>query len=257
MPTPTTTTPSLNFFSSPTTSITNSVTSLTSSSLFQTPSQYFFTVPFANNQLTLFELVILDPNTFQPIGEPYIFPLSPASINIQYTSMNNYFDVRGTAAQFGVQRIVDQYGIAPPVLTVNGTTGFQFHSLDGYKWSGRNSIQRLLQIINNFTQLVQQAITASQALPQLIWSDTYNQQIYSIVPYGPQGFSMDNSRPLYNNYALQFVIIGTNLVSPSPPPDPVAQAFVQTEAFLTGGLISASANIMNSITATLGIPTLS
>jgi hypothetical protein len=247
--------PAINFLTNPVTSLTNTVTSLIPSSVFSTPPQYFFTVPFPNSQPALYQLVILDAG-YNTVGEPYIFPLSPANINVQYNSMNNYFDVRGTAAQFGVQRIVDQYGITPPMLTINGTTGFPFHSLDGYKWSGRNSIQKLLQIVNNYTQLVQQAINGNQNLPFLLFNDGYNGIAYYVIPYGPQGFSMDNSRPLYGNYALQFIVVGNPQFSQKAP-DPVAQAFVQTEAFLTGGLISAAANIANNITASLGIPTLS
>lgn len=229
----------------------------TVTSVFSAPTpQIFATVPFPNNQLTLYTLKLRDSGGNDI--DTYTFPLTPAGLQVQYASMHNFFDVRGPASQFGVQRIVDQYGVALPVVSLSGTTGFQFHTLDGYQWSGRNSIKKLLQIINNFTQQVQNDINNNTSLHSLIFEDTYNQISWSVIPYGQQTLnSMDNSKPLYNNYALQLLAIQDLSTPPPSTPDPVANAFVQTRAFLATALRITATNVVNNITTALGLPSLS
>ena len=93
--------------------------------------QYYFTVPFPNNQLVLYKLEIVNnAGSISSSTDQFIFPLSPSSVTKQTINLTNYYDVAGGASsQYGVQRIVDQYGLTPPIITISGTTGFQFHSL--------------------------------------------------------------------------------------------------------------------------------
>src|SRR6266576_5051 len=62
---------------------------------FPVVGQYYFNVPFPNNQVVLYKLEIkLDPKDTN-VFLSYVFPLSPSSINKSSIMLTNYFDVDG------------------------------------------------------------------------------------------------------------------------------------------------------------------
>jgi len=206
--------------------------------------QYFFTVPFANNQPVLYKLSLFtlgDPNAVGPTEE-FIFPLTPAKVTKTVMNLTNYYDVQGNNTNYGVQRIIDVYGLTPPIITISGTTGFQFHSLDGYQWSGRSSFARLVALIQAYATAVAQANSSSQTttLPLLQFTDSYTSEVYNVVPLNQQSYNMDVSRPIYQMYDLQFLAQTTQTpqsISLSQQ-DPIVQAFIISKAILTAGLLS-------------------
>ena len=153
----------------------------------------------------------------------FIFPLSPESLSYQRINLTSYYETHGDSKNFGVKRIIDQFGLTPPLITISGTTGFKFHNLDGFRWTGKQSILRLEAIIQNYAQLVQQAIeTNATNFPQLFFYDTWKQQTWEVVPYNAQGFAMDNRRPLFTNYNIQLIAvqsIGTPAFANTPNQD--------------------------------------
>lgn len=213
--------------------------------------QYFFTVPFANNQPVLYKLELIPAAGTSGSNDVFIFPLTPSNVTKQVINLTNYYDVQGNNTNFGVQRIIDQYGLTPPIITIAGTTGFQFHSLDGYQWSGRSSFARLVSIIQAYAQQVATAIGSSQttSLPTLQFTDSYTSETYDVVPLNQQVYSMDVSRPIIQTYNLQFLAQTSTtpqIVSLSQE-DPIAQAFIISKAILTSGLLSWWNSILSSL----------
>lgn len=223
--------------------------------------QYFYSVPFANNQTVLYRLrIYTNSNNSVPVEE-FIFPLTPSSITKQYNSLTSYYDVRnsssnqagpGSSSNTGVQRIVDQYGLTPPIITISGTTGFQFHSLDGYKWSGRSSFARLVQFLNTYATMVTTVINSSQnqPVPIMEFADGYTGELFIVVPIGPQTSNQDASRPIIQMYNLQLlvqqIVSGPQSLSLSQQ-DLVTQFFIQSKALSSSGLLS----YVNSVFANL------
>jgi hypothetical protein len=208
--------------------------------------QYFFTVPFANNQPVMYmlELNPVGTTTSTTTGstDTFIFPLTPSNVTKQVINLTNYYDVQGNNTNYGVQRIIDQYGLTPPIITISGTTGFQFHSLDQYQWSGRSSFARLVSIIQAYASQVATAISSEQpsAMPILQFTDSYTAETYNVVPLNQQAYSMDVSRPIIQTYNLVFLAQATQTpqsISLSQQ-DPIVQAFILSKALLTAGLLS-------------------
>ena len=204
--------------------------------------QYFFTVPFANNQPVLYKLELIPGAGTSGSNDVFIFPLTPSKVTKTVMNLTNYYDVQGNNTNYGVQRIIDQYGLTPPVITISGTTGFQFHSLDQYQWSGRSSFARLVSIIQAYASQVATAVSSSQstALPTLQFTDSYTAETYTVVPLNQQVYNMDVSRPIYQTYDLQFLAQTTQTpqsISLSQQ-DPIVQAFIISKAILTAGLLS-------------------
>jgi hypothetical protein len=227
------------------------------SNLPQVP-QYFSTVPFANNQTVLYKLqIILDPSKLTSGLTPYIFPLTPSNVTKTTMNLTNYYDVQGSSNNYGVQRIIDVYGLTPPIITIAGTTGFQFHSLDGYKWSGKSSFALLIQLIQTYTQKVVQATQSSQIvpIPTMIFTDGYTGEQFNIVPISKQAFEQDVSKPIIQTYNLQFLAQAT--VTPTAvalsQQDPIAQAFIITTALQN----SAALTLWNSLLSNISTGTIS
>src|SRR4029077_5400077 len=62
--------------------------------------QYFFTVPFPNNQTVLYRLRIYDnpaspkgANIAGPFFDEFIFPLTPSNVTKQSINLTSYYDV--------------------------------------------------------------------------------------------------------------------------------------------------------------------
>ncbi len=235
----------------------NSFLSSVVGSIPQVP-QYFFTVPFANNQPVLYKLeIITSPNNGPFIAgaslPPFIFPLTPVNVTKQSISLTNYYDVAGPpgGAFFGVQRIIDQYGLTPPIITISGTTGFQFHSLDQFQWSGKASFALLVQYIQTYISLLTQATQSNQQgfIPRLQFTDGFTGEVFLVVPLSQQVYSMDVSRPIIQTYNLQFLAQQTAIANPIglAQQDLLAQVFVETSAILAAGFLSWWNSILDGV----------
>jgi hypothetical protein len=172
--------------------------------------QYYFNVPFPNNQVVLYKLQLYDDyvNNIDDKTE-YIFPLSPSSVTKQSVNLTTYYDVDGGGrSTFGVQRIIDHYGMTPPTISISGTTGFQFHSLDGFQWSGKSSFAKLVQMIASYAEKVNRVKSSSQnkPMPTMVFTDGFTGEVFLVIPMGPQNFSMEAAHPIYQNYNIQLLV---------------------------------------------------
>lgn len=169
--------------------------------------QSFSTIPLSNFNTALYELAIRAPGQAQALVSSYIFPISPSAIQKEVVAMTNIFDVRGSAVQNGVQRIADTYGNAPPIFVIRGTTGWQFHSTDGFAFTGLDSVIAVENLLQQFAQLNQVQAQANQPLYTLEFYDYFKGEFWQVVPMGPQGISQSNRRPLLFDYVFRFAAI--------------------------------------------------
>lgn len=186
--------------------------------IFDTP-QVYQTIPITNKAIALYQLYI-SPVTAgatavgagsspgaNPSPTSYIFPLSPESLQYSVINLSNYFETQGInpSVDNGVLRIIDQYGLTPPIISISGNTGFKYHSLDGFQWDGKQSVLQLEALLRTYATMVKTAASTGQTIPGLYLNDSWKQQTWQVIPFGPQNFQMSNSRPLLTNYLVSFI----------------------------------------------------
>ena len=87
--------------------------------------QQFRTQPVGLGILpALYQLSIRAPG--QLFGElsTFTFPLTPSQLRADRSALSTFSDTQGPASSQGVTRVVDVYGLSPPVFTIEGTTGY-------------------------------------------------------------------------------------------------------------------------------------
>lgn len=206
--------------------------------------QIFATRALPNSRFSYYTLAICDPNSQQPV-ETYIFPLSPSSVVKEFSAMTNFYDVASQPSQNdnGVTRIVDVFGNSPVTYMLRGTTGWQYHSTDGYAFTGVDSILLLQSALNSFAQRNKQQINSGASnLYTLEFYDYFTGDYWQVVPVGPQRIEQTSQRPLLFEYTLRLVGVKDLSAGPSvQPPDDLA-------ANLVGG---ATTSLGNTLTDTL------
>ena len=182
-----------------------------------------------NMQQAIYRLSIHQPNKAKTALATYTFPLSPSSIRRTETSMATFYDTPGTAAQYGVSRLVDQYGMAPLIFDIEGTTGWQKHLTDGFKYTGLESIQTVQSMLLKFANLnVDKMDSQSPNLYTMEFYDYFSSVFYEVVPVGPQQIWQDKQRPVLSYY--KFHLVGVKSIAHALEPangtnDPIAAAF--------------------------------
>ena len=135
----------------------------------------------------------------------YTFPLSPSSLRIERSSASTFTDTQGPVLTQGVTRVVDAYGLAPPIFTIEGTTGWDFHSTDGYALSGLQSMQQLASFLASYAELNQVQRAAGIPYPYTLeFYDYFTSNFWKIEPIGPQVFMQDAQRPLLVYYRFRW-----------------------------------------------------
>lgn len=169
-------------------------------------TQSFTTVPVTNTQLAMYALSIRQPGIGRAEFQTFTFPLSPENLRKEPSMMTTIFDVQGTPQTNGVQRMADQYGLAPPTFSIQGTTGWQRHSNDGYLFTGLQAIQTLEQMLVTYAQL-NSALIAQQAtdLYTMEFYDYFKQDFWQVEPVGPQGVQQNAARTLLSYYSFRLV----------------------------------------------------
>lgn len=168
--------------------------------------QQFRTYAVPNFQLALYQLQIRE-GTSHSLYDSYTFPLSPESVRKEFSGLANYYDVQGDQKNNGVLRVIDVYGIAPPTIMLEGTTGWKLHQSDAFKYTGLQSIQRIVELLSIYTNLNQGRISSgNQDLYELWFFDFFLNEYWAVVPIGPQGIRQSAARSLYVNYSFRLVV---------------------------------------------------
>jgi hypothetical protein len=161
-----------------------------------------------NELMAIYQLSLRDPSSAYSEIATYSFPLTPTSIRYEPTELSSFADTQGSPVQKGVARVIDTFGQSPPVITIEGTTGHDRHSSDGYVLTGMQSIQLLGKFLDLYAtnnQLRRQA--GNPNLYALEWYDFYQTQFYQVQPIGPQIIRQSADRPLLVYYRLRWVAL--------------------------------------------------
>ena len=168
----------------------------------------FRTKSVAADQSPLYQLRLCAPVITALELATFTFPLSPSSLRTERSSISTYTDTQGPALQQGVRRNMDIYGLAPPIFTIEGTTGWDQHSADGYEMSGLESMQKLAQFLALYADLNQVLrVGGVPFLHTLEFYDYFTSNFWQIEPVGPQIFQQDATRPLLVYYRFRWVAI--------------------------------------------------
>lgn len=192
------------------------------------PGQSFINIPVPNDRQALYTLIVRDPT--QPDqalgGLSYTFPLSPSSLVKTNMSNTNIYDVAGSPTSLGVQRVVDMYGDSPPMFTIEGTTGWQKHSADGFAFTGLESIAALRGLFDQFAQLNAERVKQNNAVLYVMeFYDYFQGEFWRVVPVGPQVIRQDENRPLLFYYSFKFAATeDLSVPAVDNTPDPILQS---------------------------------
>lgn len=190
--------------------------------------QSFKTLPAPNTGLALYMLQIRSPQPASTVNTSYIFPLSPSSVRKDTTGLTTYYDVAGDNTNQGVQRIIDFYGLTAVTYIIEGTTGWKWHSTDGYQYTGLQSIQVIENLLATWANLNQtQIINGNAGLYELWFFDFFRNQFWSVVPIGPQGIRQDERRPILVNYSFRLLGVYPIGAASVPQPDSLGSLLAQ------------------------------
>jgi hypothetical protein len=127
---------------------------------------------------------------------------------MERSSLSSFSDTQGPASSQGVTRVVDTYGLAPPIYTIEGTTGLDRHLSDGYVLTGLQSMQLLAKFLEQYATLnKQQQIVGNPNTYSLEFYDYYMDQFWVVEPVGPQVFRMGNDRPSLVYYRFRWAAV--------------------------------------------------
>lgn len=166
----------------------------------------FRTRTVAADQQCLYQLRLCAPVITALELATFTFPLSPSSLRMERSSLSTYTDTQGSALSQGVRRNMDVYGLAPPIFTIEGTTGWDQHNTDGYSMSGLESMQKLAEFLALYASLNQVLrVGGVPFLHTLEFYDYFTSNFWQIEPVGPQIFQQDATRPLLIYYRFRWV----------------------------------------------------
>lgn len=171
-------------------------------------AQNFRTITVPVSQPCMYQISIRAPGQMFAEFSTYTFPLSPSMLQSSRPAMSSFSDVRGPVSSQGITRTVDRYGLAPPLFTIEGTTGWDRHLIDGYVLTGLQSLQLLKQFLERYETLNQTQIAAGNPnLYSLEFYDYFMQQFWQIEPIGPQQIRQTSDRPLLTYYRFHWAAV--------------------------------------------------
>lgn len=216
---------------------------------------YYQNKDVPSSQIALYQLSIRQPWQAFSDYNTLTFPLSPASLRSEPSALSSFSNTRGSPLQNGVARIVDTYGLAPPIFTLDGTTGWDRHSADGYILTGLQSAQLLSNFIKEYAMLNQiQIQSGNPNLYALEFYDYFASQFWQVEPIGPVTFRQTNDRPSLTFYRLQLAGICPVRESPYSDADAIA-TLLSTPANQAVSIMSASISAMTTAYALSGAVT--
>ena len=175
-----------------------------------------------------------------------IFPISPQDLRKSRVFMSSFYDVSGNGLSGGVHRIVDQYGVAPPIFVLEGTTGWQKHSNDNFANTGLEAAKFLQQYLDYFA--IFNTIKSQNNRPDLFileYYDYFTDDFWEVAPIGEQIMRQSESQPLLFHYRLRLVGMRELKIAPPAPTkvDLISQAF-STAASTVGRTVQAFSNMV-------------
>lgn len=168
----------------------------------------FRTIPVPDDQPALYQLSIRAPSQAFAELATYTFPLSPSALRTERNSLSSFSETQGPPPQQGVNRIVDTYGLSPPVFTIEGTTGWDRHLSDGFILTGLQSLRLLDKFLARYAELNQtQRQAGNPELFALEFYDYFSLNFWQVEPIGPQIFRQSADRPLLTYYRFKWAAV--------------------------------------------------
>ena len=166
----------------------------------------------------IFRIAVYDGKNPNQLKYQYTFPISPSNYTKEVASLSTAYNTPSANFYGGIARIIDQYGITPPVWKFKGTTGFQYHAADNFNYTGNQSLKLLFNYITQYSK--DQAVNTSKNSPLDIMeiNDYFDDEHWYVVPVGPQATTRSASAPLWGFYDLTFfglVPAGTGMATQS------------------------------------------
>lgn len=168
-------------------------------------AQSFQTGTVANNSPAFYQLSIRQPGFALAELSTYTFPLSPSQLSYAPNSLSSYTDTQGPAVNLGVTRVIDAYGMSPPMIVIDGTTGWDTHLTDGLILPGLQSMQLLQAFLARYTKLNQAQIQNGKSeMYTLEFYDYFSTKFWAVEPIGPQIIRQSADRPLLTYYRFRW-----------------------------------------------------
>lgn len=168
----------------------------------------FRTIPVPDAQPAIYQISIRAPGQIFAELSTYTFPLTPMALRYTRPALSSFSETQGPPSTQGVTRIVDTYGLAPPIITIEGTTGWDKHLSDGYILGGLGSLSLLVKFLGRYAQLNQiQRNAGNSELYTLEFYDYFSNNFWQIEPVGPQIIRQAADRPLLTYYRLQWAAV--------------------------------------------------
>ncbi len=210
--------------------------------------QRYRNVPVINRISNLFSLRLLQKNKISNTQVPvtqYFFPISPTGLTKTVPVLNEPYAIRGSHTTGGVQYDVDIYGQSPPIFSINGTTGWQYHSTDGNKYTGLASFHQLQKFFQEYHFLVLQA--SSQIRYTIEFYDYFNNEFWEVIPIDKLIFQFTEAEPLFGKYGI--TLLATKEVktpiSKIVLKNPVSQALGQIVTGAVNTLVGTASSVVN------------
>ena len=168
--------------------------------------QHFQTADVGQYQPAIYQLSIRAPGQAFAELATYTFPLTPTVLRKERNALSTFMETQGPPGSNGVTRIVDSYGLSPPIWTIEGTTGWDRHAMDGYVLTGLQSMQLLEQFLARYEQLNQmQRQQGNVQLYALEFYDYFRNDFWQIQPSGPQGIRQTSDRTKLVYYRFRWI----------------------------------------------------
>ena len=160
------------------------------------------------NVPALYQLSIRAPGQVFAELSTYTFPLTPSQLRTERSSLSSFSDTQGPPSSQGVTRVMDVYGLAPPVFAIEGTTGWDYHLSDGFLLTGLQSMQLLAKFLEQYATLNQiQRASGNPNLYTLEFYDYFSLNFWVVEPVGPQVFRQANDKPNLIYYRFRWAAI--------------------------------------------------
>lgn len=158
-----------------------------------------------NTGVALYQLSIRNPSQSYAELSTYTFPLTPTSVRSEPSSLSTIMDTQGPPVQNGVSRVVDTFGLSPPMFIIEGTTGWDRHSADAFALTGLQSMITLRNFLEQYVQLNQVQIQSGNPnLYALEFYDYFTSQFWQVEPVGRQSVIQSVRQPTLSYYRFQW-----------------------------------------------------
>lgn len=145
----------------------------------------------------------------------FVFPVSPQNSKIERNSLVNWFETQASSNPSArlsqdITRIIDAYGLTPPIFTVSGTTGYNKYQADNFQKTGTAWTTALKKFFSDWYDNLQ--LTGQPETMQFL--DFFQHEFWNVVPVGPLVLNQASTQPLWVFYNFSLAAISPISATP-------------------------------------------